>query len=64
MKWSEQFGLLNDEGLCVVTLGQEIESSNWSNKDSVKEAVLLNLKEVLAFKQEGFDAKRLMVKQS
>jgi hypothetical protein len=57
-KWSEQFGLINDEGACAVTLGQEVESSVWNNKESVKEAVMQNVKQILAFKQQGYDATR------
>lgn len=61
-KWSEQFGLINDDGLCVVTLGQGIDTSNWSSKDSVKEAVFGKVKQILEYKQQKFDAKRIMVK--
>ena len=57
-KWSEQFGLINEEGLCAVTLGQEVESATWNSKESVKEAVMQNVKQILSFKQQGFDAAR------
>lgn len=50
-KWCEQFGLVDPQGCCKVTLNQEVNSAEWDNKDLVKENAIACVKKVMAFKQ-------------
>lgn len=49
-KWCEQFGLVDPQGCCKVTLNQEVNSAEWDKKDVVKDSAIACVKKVMAFK--------------
>ena len=64
--WCEQFGLFDSQGVCKVTLNQDLSvpGEEWSEKEAVKEATLNSLKRVMAFKQTQFDSQRQVFKDA